>query len=194
MEIWKPIHDGWYEVSDYGNIRRAKAGRSTFIGRPVLSIPSSTGYMQVHLGGGSNRRAYVHHLVIEAFLGARPDGYVINHKDGNKSNNCLLNLEYVTPKQNAIHAVNEIGRRKGPKMDKKPLKGRPTGDSHWSKKHPEKIARGDKMPHCKLTPETVALAKLRVADGEMQKNVALDIGISVAQMSRIIRGTRWTYL
>jgi hypothetical protein len=44
-------------------------------------------------------------LVAENFIGKRPKGYEINHKDGKKSNNRLNNLEWVTPKENYHHAV-----------------------------------------------------------------------------------------
>jgi hypothetical protein len=50
------------------------------------------------------------------------------------------------------------------------------------------------MPHCKLTPELVVSARVRVASGESQTLLAAELGISVAQMSRIIRRTRWTYV
>ena len=49
---------------------------------PVLPMASATGYMQVQLGGDEKRRAYVHHLVMEAFVGRRPDGMVVNHGTG----------------------------------------------------------------------------------------------------------------
>lgn len=194
METWKEIHDGFYEISDMGNVKRAKPGVATFVGRPVQPVSSATGYMQVHLGGSSKRRAYVHHLVMEAFVSGRPNGMVVNHKDGDKQNNRLSNLEYITPTENSNHAVKTISRRKGPIMPTRPLKGKQEGDRHWTKRTPEKIARGDKMPHSKLTPEIVKMARDRVEKGESQKTVAADIGVSVAQMSRIIRRTRWTYV
>lgn len=136
----------------------------------------------------------MHHLVMEAFVGGRPAGMVVNHMDGDKQNNSLANLEYITPTENSNHAILKIGRRKGPTMPQRPLKGKQEGDRHWTKRNPEKIARGDRMPHCKLTPEIVKSARDRVEKGESQKDVASDIGVSVAQMSRIIRRTRWTYV
>jgi len=195
MEKWASVCDGWYEVSDLGNVRRLKPGRSTFVGRPVMPLMSAGGYAQVCLRSDSEtKRWYLHHLVISAFVGERPEGMVINHKDGNKTNNKLENLEYVTYAENSKHARDNLFYRRGPKMEKKPLKGLAKGDRHWTRTSPEKIARGDKMPHCKLTPEMVVEAKRRVAAGEKQITVAKEFNISVAQMSRIIRGIRWTYL
>ena len=47
-------------------------------------------------------------MVAAAFIGPRPKGYHINHKDGDKANNCVTNLEYVSPSENAIHALTTL--------------------------------------------------------------------------------------
>ena len=194
METWMEIHQGVYEVSDLGNLRRAKPGTATFVGRPVLPMVSAGGYMQVHLGGKPARRAYIHHLVMEAFIGLRPHGMVVNHKDGDKQNNMIGNLEYLSPAENCNHAIQNIGRRKGPTKPKDSPKGKQTGEKHWTRRMPDRIARASRMPHSKMTPEMVVAVRERHSLGEKQKDLASEYGVSVAQMSRIIRGTRWTYL
>jgi len=195
METWKEVCNGFYDVSDLGNVRRAKPGISTFVGRPVSPMACGSGYQQVQLNDGqTSKRFYVHALVMLAFVGLRPKGMVINHKDLNKQNNRLENLEYVTQKQNCAHSFMAQGRKRGPKKPASEPKGRPTGDSHWSKRNPEKVARGSRMPHSKMDAEMVVEARTRVAAGETQSAVAKEMKVSVAQMSRIIRRTRWTYV
>lgn len=51
------------------------------------------------------KNKYVHRLVAEIFIGQIPEGYCVNHKDGNKKNNRLENLEIVTFSENIRHAV-----------------------------------------------------------------------------------------
>lgn len=53
----------------------------------------------------------IHSLVMAAFVGPRPDGHEINHKDGDVANNRLDNLEYVTPAENRRHAETVLGHR-----------------------------------------------------------------------------------
>jgi hypothetical protein len=98
MEDWKPII-GWpYEVSSHGQVRRTGS-------LACLKMHAAYyGYRRVVLSWHGKLHTFtVHRLVAEAFIGPRPDGLVINHKDGNAGNNVVSNLEYVTPKQNSQH-------------------------------------------------------------------------------------------
>lgn len=104
-EEWRPVvgYEGWYEVSDQGNVRSAKTGQLK------SQRLNWQGYRRVGLY--KNQRVAtrpVHILVAEAFIGPRIAGIEVNHKDGVVSNNKLSNLEYVTPEENRQHAI-EMG-------------------------------------------------------------------------------------
>ena len=107
-EVWKDISwtDGIYQVSSFGRVRRTQ-GWSGYRACIVLS-PKRTpkGYLQVRLKwNGHERRLETHTVVMEMFNGPRPRGLVINHKDGIKTNNDWRNLEYVTIRENNVHAI-----------------------------------------------------------------------------------------
>ena len=108
-EIWKTVTtNNDYIVSNFGHIQRTKwvngakrAGRS-------LGYNLDNGYREVCFFDDKHKRKtkLIHQVVCDAFLGPCPDGLEINHKDGNKRNNHLDNLEYVTPSQNIRHALD----------------------------------------------------------------------------------------
>lgn len=72
----------------------------------MIPTVGGAGYFYVNLPHAirSKRSRAIHVLVAAAFLGPCPDGQEINHKDGNKQNNCVENLEYVTRSENLAHA------------------------------------------------------------------------------------------
>lgn len=96
-EIWK-THSSGYEVSSFGRVR----------GKNVEFLKPSTdqdGYLVYRLN--INNKGFskaAHRLVGETFLGKIADNEVVNHKDGDKSNPKLSNLEIVTESENSIHA------------------------------------------------------------------------------------------
>jgi len=100
-EIWKdiPKFEGYYQASNLGRVKSFwKSGR-------ILKqrVNPTTGYVQVSLH--KNKKSYhrsTHVLIGLTFLGPRPTGYEINHKDFNKENNFSDNLEYLTPEQNVL--------------------------------------------------------------------------------------------
>lgn len=98
LEVWKPIvgFDG-YEVSSQGRVRSPQ--------KVLKPCSDGRGYRKVFLyAKGVRQGARVHHLVARAFIGERENDLVVNHKDGVKTNNAVSNLEYVTQKENRIHA------------------------------------------------------------------------------------------
>ncbi len=115
-KIWKPIigFEGIYSVSEFGDVRRDKTGRI------LKQEITRTGYLRIDIG--KKIRKQISRLVIESFLGPRPEGMFCNHIDGDKTNNHISNLEYVTQSDNEKHAYR-IGLRISRKGE----------DSHLSK-------------------------------------------------------------
>lgn len=98
-----------YQINQEGIITNVK-GR-------LLSPYMASGYKAIKLKNDEGfLRAYlIHRLVYQAFIGDIPDKMQINHKNGDKTDNNLLNLELVTPSENLKHAyrVLECNRAKG---------------------------------------------------------------------------------
>lgn len=85
------------------------------------------GYHRVWLKRNNiKKRKRVHCLVLETFIGPRPKGKQCNHKDGNKLNNHVSNLEWVTPKENHRHArqMGLINHDDNPAFVKQKFKGK----------------------------------------------------------------------
>jgi hypothetical protein len=106
VEVWRdvPGYDGNYAASNHGRVMRTKTINNAFTGR-VLKPGLNKGYLYLTLVLNKQRKYLgVHQIVALAFLGYPPEGYEVNHKDGNKLNNCINNLEYCTPQANSQHA------------------------------------------------------------------------------------------
>lgn len=96
-----------------GSVRKNKVGTS--------------GYLQINIGRGKNQKTYlVHRLVAEMYLSNPDDLPEVNHKDGNKLNNHVRNLEWCTRSANIKHGI-DTG------LIKKSMVGR-SGKKHWRSK------------------------------------------------------------
>ena len=101
MEIYVNIkgYDGFYQVSNKGNVKSLKK-RKEIILKPAVT---GNGYLGVNLYANNGQKTRtIHQLVAEAFLNHKPCWYdlVVNHKDFNKLNNDVENLEIVTHREN----------------------------------------------------------------------------------------------
>lgn len=169
-EDWLPIpeYEGWYEASDTGKIRRVAGGKGAHPGEERALSVRDDGYVNVCISRGSNADAkvwMVHRLIARTWLGPCPDGFEVNHKDGDKTNNAAWNLEYVTPADNQLHALT-IGLRKAP-----------TGEGHHQSK---------------LTEEKVARIRAMYATGEHSYNsLAREFDVSKKTILLIIQGRIW---
>lgn len=100
--MWKTIQNFEnYEISDEGQVRNIKTKR-------ILKPSSVNGYLKVTLRKNNKGYSkYLHRLVAEAFLEGEGE---VNHKDGNRANNSIENLEWVTHRENIQHSFSTLGR------------------------------------------------------------------------------------
>ena len=109
IEIWKDIKgfEGLYQISNYGRVKNL---RKNTIVKPF----DNGGYERVHLSKeGKSIKKLVHVLVAEHFISEKPfPDAQVNHKDLNRKNNHVDNLEWCDVKTNVRHAVENIPNRK----------------------------------------------------------------------------------
>ena len=168
-----PSH-GFYEVSDEGEVRsidriierRGKPAR--LAGKVLKPLKHSQGYAMVALNAGS--RQLVHSLVMETFVGPRPKGMDINHKNGDKKDNRLENLEYCSRSQNMTHAV------KTGLMPPPPLK------------------RGTAQHLNKLTENQVREIRKWSSEGGGTAQIARHYNVGESTVRNILKGNSWSWL
>lgn len=94
--LWTPVvgFEGRYEVNSEGEVRDART-------KHLLPVDHSGRYDRITLGG---RRRYLHDVVMASFVGAKPDGLLVLHRDDDGHNPRLPNLSYGTYAENADDA------------------------------------------------------------------------------------------
>lgn len=120
-EIWKDVKgfEGHYQISNIGNIKSLK--RITRIGHGAKRLTpekimklhvNKVGYVQANLCKGKIcRKTSAHRLVAEEFTPNPENKPCVNHKDGNKSNNSVENLEWCTVAENNKHAFDVLNKK-----------------------------------------------------------------------------------
>lgn len=127
-ELWKDIegYEGLYQVSNLGNVKSLEkkivrsSGRNYIAKEKILKKDKCRGYLRVSLIKNKKQiHKLVHRLVAEAFI-PNPKNYnEINHKDENKLNNCVDNLEWCTRKYNSNYGTRCLRISKNRRNKKK---------------------------------------------------------------------------
>lgn len=110
VEIWKDIpgYEGYYQASNLGNVRSLFFFNNYYkirIPREKVLVQTGFPYKFVTLCKDHKRmQLTVHRLIAKTFLDNKDNLPVVNHKDCNKYNNCVDNLEWCTKSQNELHA------------------------------------------------------------------------------------------
>jgi len=179
-EEWRVMPNGMHEVSNLGRVRRASPAPGAVVGAVLKTTVASHGYPTFKSRRPDGRRATVcvHRVVAELFLGPAGDMHV-NHKNGDKTDNRLSNLEYVTPAQNSAHAA-----RSG-------LTAR--GDRHGSATHPESVPRGERHSGARLTSANVIAVREAIRSGRTRKSVGDEFGVSEATVRHVLNGDTWRH-
>ena len=160
---WRPIPDSHYAASVSGQIRRSAAGRGTRVGKVLKQYLTGNGYLVVYLWkNNQQKRRYVHHLVLEAFVGKKELGkamtdWQVNHMDFDKTNNSLENIEYVRRSENVAHASRHDRFKVGPKLNMEKAKD----------------------------------IRRKVSEGRKQKDVAAEYEVSTGMISQIVHNKTW---
>ena len=123
-EVWKPIiiygitYEN-YEVSNLGNVRSLNFNNTGKIGL-LTPCKNGRGYLIVSLfKNGKSKSFGVHQLVANAFLLNNKQGKVVNHKDENKENNNVNNLEWVTQQENVRYSYRPMSEETKQKISER---------------------------------------------------------------------------
>lgn len=188
IEQWKPVpqFEDFYEVSNMGRIR-TRVKRMRYEAGLVLAkrqIPQ--GYCYVRLSNdGQKKTFYVHRLVLAAFNPIEGcEKLDVNHLNGQRDDNRLVNLEWLSHKDNLHYSMRVLGTFKGfrPSDTPKPpkiLKGR---------------TKGEAQKAAKLNANKVREIRHLCDTGMKQKDIAKMFGVSESVIGQIKKRTAWAHI
>ena len=183
-EIWKVVKDHRdYAVSNLGRVKRItppRMGNRTYVGKILKPKEDKKGYLRVCL---NRKNIYVHNLVLNEFIGPRPEKMECNHEDGIKQNCKLENLEWTTKSENNKHAY-----RLGLKILQRP-------DLRGEKSPCSKLKSGEIWLIRKLYNSRIEKdpkSKLKVHFSKLDRQFIADMfHIDISHVGNIGSGRRW---
>lgn len=137
-----------FTLDDYLITRDGKVYNKKW-GRYVKPQPNGTGYLRVHIAG---KMWFVHRLVAMQYVPNPDNKPQVNHKDGNKHNNDADNLEWVTNKENSVHALHNGWMRIEEKHQFAKLRREEVA---YIKSHPE-MPRNELAKMFSVSPNTIS--------------------------------------
>ena len=171
-EIWKDIvgYEGIYEISNLGRIRTFNYKNTNNV-EIMKNFIDGSGYIKISLcKNGIKKQYFIHRLVAQAFIPNLKNKRTVNHKDGNKLNNCVGNLEWVTCEENIHHA--------------------------W-KNGLNKPLRGEKHGSHKLTTEQVIYIKTHYKKLDKKfgaRALAKKFNVTTTPILLIVKGKSWKHI
>jgi transcriptional regulator with AAA-type ATPase domain len=177
VEIWKDIvgYEGLYQVSSLGRVKSLGYGKERILKGFINSL-----YLKVCLCNNKKQLNFlIHRLVGQAFISNPENKPEINHIDGDKTNNRVDNLEWVTHKENMEHS-NRTGLR---------------NNCNCGFASVNINNKGEKHPNCKLNDVQVLEIREKYSIGiYTQQNLADEYNISKTVISDIINKKLWKHI
>jgi hypothetical protein len=174
---WMPVvgYEAFYEVSYAGEVRSlprrvgAKFGATRVRGaKPLSQFVNDDGYYRVRLtdSEGNKKFRMVHHLVAEAFIGKRPLGLLVLHRDDDKAHNEYCNLYYGTHRDNAEDSIRNGKYRSG-------------------------ISLGEKHGLSKLKERDMFVIFELIDGGVSLRQIGFRLGVADSIVGDVIKGKNW---
>lgn len=182
VEFWLPVkgYDGWYEVSDHGRVRslsrmllRKNGAPHGKKGRILPGHLCDHSYVVVALRKcGKQRAHYVHRLVAEAFIANPEKKPQVNHRNGERAENAISNLEWATGSENILHSYAVL-------------------------RHPRLTLRGETNGNSRITENDVRAIRLEYQPGSSirgQRQLATKYGVSQRLILNILHRRAWRHV